>query len=90
MQRSKTKPAASFVCTVLDSPQYQKFGKPMPYAKWFVFVTGFLTNAIVTSDSKPRKVKKFIMEVDSVVFGPAGSAAVSTSTNDLDSESLYL
>ena len=72
---SKTKPTASFACTVLDSPRYQKFGKPMPYAKRFVFATGFLANVIVASDSKPRKVKKFIVEVDNVVFGPAGSAA---------------
>jgi hypothetical protein len=49
-----------------------------------------LANVIVASDSKLRKVKKFIVEVDNVVFGPVGSAAVLTLTNDLDSESLYL
>ena len=49
---SKTKPTASFACTVLDSPRYEKFGKPVPYAKRYVSVTGFLANAIVASDSK--------------------------------------
>ena len=29
------------------------------------------------------------MEVDNVVFGPAGSAVVLNLTNDLDSESIY-
>ena len=86
---SKTKPTASFACTVLDSPRYQKFGKPVPYAKRFVFATGFLANAIVASDSKPRKVKKFVVEVDNIVFGPSGSATATALTNDLDSESLF-
>ena len=49
---SKTKPTASFACTVLDSPRYEKFGKPVPYAKRYVSVTGFLANVIVASDSK--------------------------------------
>ena len=86
---SKTKPTASFACTVLDSPRYEKFGKPVPYAKRYVSVTGFLANAIVASDSKRRNSKKFAVEVDNVVFGPAGSTAVSKLTNDLDSESIY-
>ena len=49
---SKTKPTASFACTVLDFPRYEKFGKPVPYAKRYVSVTRFLANAIVASDSK--------------------------------------
>ena len=87
---SKTKPTASFTCTVLDSPRYEKFGKLVPQAKQYVSVTGFLANVIVASDSKRRNSNKFTVEVDNVVFGPAGSTAVSKFTNDLDSESIYL
>ena len=62
----------------------------MPYGKRFVFATGFLANAIVTTGvSKPGKVKQFIVEVDNVVFGPAGSAMATALPNDLDSESLF-
>ena len=86
---SKTKPTASFACTVLNSPQYEKFGKAVPYVKQYVSVTRFLTNAIVASDSKRRNSKRFTVEVDNVVFGPAGSMAVLKLTNDLKSESIY-
>jgi hypothetical protein len=85
---SKTKPASSFACTVLDSPRYQKYGKPVPYARRYVSVTGFLTDTIFASESEPRKIKKFFVEVDNIVFGPAGSATVTTLANGLDSESL--
>ena len=71
---------ASFACTVLNSP---------PYVKQYVSVTRFHANAMVTSDSKQRNIKKFIVEADNVVFGSAGSTAVLTLTNDLDSESVY-
>ena len=75
---------------MLDSPRYEKFGRPVPYGKRFVFATGFLANAIVTTGvSKPRKVKQFVVEVDNVVFGPAGSATATALPNDLDSESLF-
>ena len=85
----KTKPTASFACTVLDS-QYENFGRPVPYGKQFVVATGFLTNVIVaTGDSKLRKVKQFIVKVDNVVFGPTGSATATALLNDLDSESLF-
>ena len=87
---SKMKPAASFTCTVVNSPWYGNFGKPVPYVKQYVSVTGFLANVIVVSDSRQRNSKKFIVEVYNVVFSPAGSVMVSTLTNDLDSESLYL
>ena len=38
---SKTKPTASFVCTVLDFPRYEKFGKPVPYASGMCLSPGF-------------------------------------------------
>ena len=44
---------------------------------------------IMASDSKPRKIKKFVVEVNNVVSDPAGSAMVIALTNDLDSESLF-
>ena len=42
----------------------------------------------MASDPKPRKVK-FVVEVNNVVSGPAGSAMVIALPNDLDSESLF-
>ena len=75
---------------MLDSPQYEKFGRPVPYGKWFVFATGFLAIAIVTTGvSKPRKVKQFVVEVNNVVFGPAGSVMATALLNDLDTKSLF-
>lgn len=61
----------------------------MPYAKRYVSVTGFLTNMISASEFKSWKIKKFFLEVDNIVFGPAGATTVMTLANGLDSESLF-
>ena len=52
-------------------------------------VPGFLTDTISASKFEPQKIKKFFLEVDNIVFGPAGAAMVMTLTNCLDSESLF-
>ena len=43
----------------------------------------------MASDSKPRKVKKFVVGVNNVVSDPAVSEMVIALTNDLDSEFLF-
>lgn len=48
-----------------------------------------LTDMISASEFKSRKIKKFFLEVDNIVFGPAGAIMVTTLANGLDSESLF-
>lgn len=62
------KPIAPISCTIPDSPKY-KGGKPIPFNKRYVTVSGFLSDIMFKEDiSTGREVERFKIEVDNMVF----------------------
>ena len=63
------KPIAPISCTIPDSPKY-KGGKPIPFNKRYVTVSGFLSDIMFNADigTDSRKVEHFKIDVDSMVF----------------------
>jgi hypothetical protein len=57
----------TFVCHIPDSPRYQTWsGKPLPWSKRFVSLSGFLTGVGRSGDGS--EVEIFRIDVDNITF----------------------
>lgn len=77
------KPSVPISCFFPDSPRYKQ-GKPVPYAKRYVAVTGFLTDVSYVSDSEDQ-ILRFHLKVELINFLGQQSGAL-TLPNSLDCE----
>ncbi|PPQ82285.1 hypothetical protein CVT25_008435 [Psilocybe cyanescens] len=78
------KPIAPISCIIPDSPRYIVHGKPVPYNKRYVSVSGFLSGVTYKPDS-PDVVQRFHLEVENIAFlGQQGNSSGSPIPNSLD------
>lgn len=79
------KPIAPIFCTIPNSPKY-KTGRPVPYNRRFVSVSGFLTSADFRNNQREDGISRFHITVDHIVFlgQPPSALAGNTFPNTLD------
>jgi len=75
------KPVAPISCFIPDSPRYKQ-GKPVPYNRRYVAVSGFLTDVTHKPDSVDI-VQRYQLKVENIVF--LGQQSGATVPNSLDS-----
>ena len=63
------KPTAPFLCIIPDSPRYRSCGKPVPYNRRFVSVSGTLSNVVYKDPTaQDLEIKRFVITVEDIVF----------------------
>jgi len=82
------KPVSTFSCYIPDSPKY-KNGKPTPFNKRYVSMSGFLTD-VTMQRGKPDQIESFKIEVVNIVFcGQYTLQAISASNGLQNSKCLF-
>jgi len=81
------KPTAPFLCKIPDSPRYKTCGRPVPYNRRFVSVSGVLSDVVYKDNKEPShnnedwEIERFVIMVDDIVFlGQAPQAASGASS----------
>jgi hypothetical protein len=73
------KPTAPFLCIIPDSPRYKTHGKPIPYNRRFVAVTGTLSDVVYKdSTAQDVEIERFVITVDDITFLGQPSDSAST------------
>ena len=83
VKSSPSKFITPFSCSIPDSPRY-KTGKPVPYNRRYISISGFLTDVTYEPDSDV--VQRFHLKVENIVFL---GQQTNTIPNSLDSEFFF-
>jgi len=82
VKSSPSKFVTPFSCSIPDLPQY-KTGKPVPYNRWYISISGFLTDVTYKPDSDV--VQWFHLKVENIVFLSQQCNVMGMIPNSLDS-----
>jgi len=82
VKSSPSKFVTPFSCSIPDSPRY-KTGKPVPYNRQYISISGFLTDVTYKPDSDV--MQRFHLKVENIVFLSQQCNVMGTIPNSLDS-----